>query len=191
MPMDIPILSFLIWMPIVAAIVMMLLGRDGESVKWFALVVSIVELLASLKLLSNSTSQAQMQFVEKQSWIAPFDIYYALGVDAISVTLIVLTAFMTLLVVIASWTNVKQQIKNYLVAFLLLEGLMIGVFCATDAILFYVFFEAMLIPMFLIIGIWGGPRRVYATIKFFLYTFFRFSFHVNCIDLYLSSYQYI
>ena len=171
MPMDIPILSFIIWMPIVAAIVMMLLGRDGESVKWFALVVSIVELLVSLKLLSNSTSQAQMQFVEKQSWIAPFEIYYSLGVDAISVTLIVLTAFMTLLVVIASWTNVKQQIKNYLVAFLLLEGLMIGVFCATDAILFYVFFEAMLIPMFLIIGIWGGPRRVYATIKFFLYTF--------------------
>jgi len=112
-----------------------------------------------------------MQFVEKHLWISSFDIYYALGVDAISITLIVLTVFMTLLVVIASWNNVKQDIHYYLAAFLILEGLMVGVFCALDAILFYVFFEAMLIPMFLIIGIWGGPRRVYATVKFFLYTF--------------------
>ena len=137
--MDMPILSLLIWMPIVAAVVLMFIGRDNETIKWFALIVSIIELLASLMLLINSKAQAEMQFVEKRNWIETFDIYYALGVDAISVTLIVLTVFMTLLVVIASWTNVKQQMKNYLAAFLLLEGLMVGVFCATDAILFYVF----------------------------------------------------
>jgi len=131
----------------------------------------VFQLALGLLLLIKSDIQAGMQFVEKHLWISSFDIYYALGVDAISITLIVLTVFMTLLVVIASWNNVKQDIHYYLAAFLILEGLMVGVFCALDAILFYVFFEAMLIPMFLIIGIWGGPRRVYATVKFFLYTF--------------------
>ena len=188
MHMDMPILSFLIWFPVAAAILMLWLGRDGAGIKWFALIVSIVELIASLMLLINSSAQASMQFVERLSWIEAFDIYYALGVDAISVTLIVLTVFMTLLVVIASWSNIKQQIKNYLAAFLLLEGLMVGVFCATDAILFYVFFEAMLIPMFLIIGIWGGPRRVYATIKFFLYTFLGSVFMlIALLYLYIQS----
>ncbi|MEM8844637.1 MAG: NADH-quinone oxidoreductase subunit M [Pseudomonadota bacterium] len=186
--MDMPILSLLIWLPIVAAVLLMFVGRDNENVKWFALVVSIIELILSFMLLANSKAQAEMQFIEKHSWIETFDIYYALGVDAISVTLIVLTVFMTLLVVIASWTNVKQQMKNYLAAFLLLEGLMVGVFCATDAILFYVFFEAMLIPMFLIIGIWGGPRRVYATIKFFLYTFLGSVFMlIALLYLYIQS----
>ena len=186
--MDMPILSLLIWMPIAAAVILMFVGRDSETVKWFALVVSIIELILSFVLLANSKAQAEMQFIEKHSWIETFDIYYALGVDAISVTLIVLTVFMTLLVVIASWTNVKQQMKNYLAAFLFLEGLMVGVFCATDAILFYVFFEAMLIPMFLIIGIWGGPRRVYATIKFFLYTFLGSVFMlIALLYLYIQS----
>tara|TARA_R110002049_G_scaffold252263_1_gene426716 strand:- start:12079 stop:13581 length:1503 start_codon:yes stop_codon:yes gene_type:complete len=170
--MDIPILSLLIWMPVFAAILIMLMGREiGEGMKWFALLVSIVEMILAILLISRSHITAQMQFVEKHRWIESFDIYYALGVDAISITLIVLTVFMTLVVVIASWTNIKHQIHHYLAAFLLLEGLMVGVFCALDAMLFYVFFEAMLIPMFLIIGIWGGPRRVYATVKFFLYTF--------------------
>ncbi len=165
-------LSLLIWLPILAAIMILFAGRgNGEQMKWFALIISLLELIVGLVLLVRSNSFAPMQFIEKHIWIERFDIYYALGVDAISVTLIVLTVFMTLLIVITSWQNVKTQLSHYLAAFLLLEGLMIGVFCALDAILFYVFFEAMLVPMFLIIGIWGGPQRVYATIKFFLYTF--------------------
>ncbi len=185
--MDFPILSLLIWMPIFASILIMLMGREiGEGMKWFALFVSIVEMILGILLISKSSVSADMQFIEKHSWIETFDINYALGVDAISITLIVLTVFMTLLVVIASWTNIKNQIHNYLAAFLLLEGLMVGVFCALDAMLFYVFFEAMLIPMFLIIGIWGGPRRVYATIKFFLYTFFGSVFMLIAL-LYLYS----
>ncbi len=185
--MDMPILSLLIWMPVFAAILIMLMGRElGEGMKWFALVVSIAEMILAVLLIAKSQITAEMQFVEKHLWIESFDIYYALGADAISITLIVLTVFMTLLVIIASWTNIKHQIHNYLAAFLLLEGLMVGVFCALDAMLFYVFFEAMLIPMFLIIGIWGGPRRVYATIKFFLYTFLGSVFMLIAL-LYLYS----
>jgi len=170
--MNMPILSLLIWMPIVAGVLIMIMGRDNsEGIKWFAVIISVIEIFLGLVLLARADNQPHMQLVEKHAWIPAFDINYALGVDAISVALIVLTVFMTFLVVIASWKNVKQQIHYYLAAFLVLEGLMVGVFCALDAILFYVFFEAMLIPMFLIIGIWGGPRRVYATVKFFLYTF--------------------
>ena len=165
-------LSLLIWLPIIAAVMIMFAGRgNGEQMKWFALVVSLVELIASLILLLRALPHGKFQFIEQHVWIERFNINYALGVDGISIALIVLTTFMTLLIFITSWRNIKNQVSNYLAAFLLLEGLMIGVFCALDAILFYVFFEAMLIPMFLIIGIWGGPRRVYATIKFFLYTF--------------------
>ena len=170
--MELPLLSLLIWMPIIAAILILFAGRgSGEQMKWFTLVVSIVELIASLILLVRAEPHGNFQFVEHHTWIERFNINYALGVDGISIALIVLTVFMTLLIVITSWHNIKNRVSHYLAAFMLLEGLMIGVFCALDAILFYVFFEAMLIPMFLIIGIWGGPRRVYATIKFFLYTF--------------------
>ena len=112
-----------------------------------------------------------MQFVEQQPWIGAFNAWYTLGVDGISMPLIVLTAFITPLVVIAGWTVIEKRPAQYLAAFLILEGLMIGVFAALDALLFYVLWEAMLIPMFVIIGVWGGPRRVYATVKFFLYTF--------------------
>ena len=165
----------------------MLMGRDNAGgMKWFATIISVIELGLGILLLVNSNIQADMQFIEKHLWISSFDIYYALGVDAISITLIVLTVFMTLLVIIASWNNVKHDIHYYLAAFLILEGLMVGVFCALDAMLFYVFFEAMLIPMFLIIGIWGGPRRVYATIKFFLYTFLGSVFMLVAL-LYLYS----
>ena len=185
--MDMPILSTLIWMPIIVGILIMLMGRDNaEGMKWFAAIFSLVEFALSMLLLLKSSAQAQMQFVEKHQWIAAFDINYALGVDAISISLIVLTTLMTLIVVIASWKNIKQDIHYYLAAFLMLEGLMVGVFCALDAILFYVFFEAMLVPMFLIIGIWGGPRRVYATIKFFLYTFLGSVFMLVAL-LYLYS----
>lgn len=185
--MNIPLLSILIWLPIIAGVLVMLLGRDNrEGMKWFAVFASFVELSLGIVLVIGSSNEASMQFVEQREWISSFNIYYALGVDAISITLIVLTVFMTLLVVIACWNNVKRDIHYYLAAFLVLEGLMVGVFCALDAILFYVFFEAMLVPMFLIIGIWGGPRRVYATIKFFLYTFLGSVFMLVAL-LYLYS----
>src|SRR5882757_4892522 len=166
-------LSFLIWLPIVAGIVVLVLGdRNIGAVRWIALVASIVTLLISLPLLAHFNSGTpDFQFIEKLPWIPRFDAWYALGVDGISLPLIVLTAFMTVPVVIAGWRVIETRPAQYYAAFLIMEGLMIGVFSATDALLFYFFWEAMLIPMFLIIGIWGGPRRVYATIKFFLYTF--------------------
>src|SRR5690606_31888550 len=114
----------------------------------------------------------QMQFVERAPWIQSFGIEYYLGVDGISMPLILLTTFMTVVVVIAGWEVIKIKVAQYMAAFLIMEGLMNGVFASLDAALFYVFWEAMLIPMFIVIGVWGGPRRVYATLKFFLYTFF-------------------
>ena len=185
--MQIPLLSLLIWMPIAAAVLILFAGRgSGEQMKWFALLVSVFEFIASILLLVCAEPHGHFQFKEQFIWIERFNINYALGVDGISIALIVLTVFMTLLIIITSWRNVKAQMSYYLAAFMLLEGLMIGVFCATDAILFYVFFEAMLVPMFLIIGIWGGPRRVYATIKFFLYTFLGSVFMLIAL-LYLYS----
>ena len=167
------LLSLMIWLPIAAGVVVLLLGDGGiVAGRWIALVATLATLLLAVPLVSAfDTSTAAMQFVEKLAWIPRFRAYYALGVDGISVPLIVLTAFMTVPVVIAGWTVIESRPAQYYAAFLIMEGLMIGVFAATDALLFYFFWEAMLIPMFLIIGIWGGPRRVYATIKFFLYTF--------------------
>ncbi|MFZ0007540.1 MAG: NADH-quinone oxidoreductase subunit M [Steroidobacteraceae bacterium] len=167
------LLSLMIWLPIAAGVVVLLLGDGGiVAGRWIALVATLVTLLLAVPLVSTfDTGTAAMQFVEKLAWIPRFRAYYALGVDGISVPLIVLTAFMTVPVVIAGWTVIESRPAQYYAAFLIMEGLMIGVFAATDALLFYFFWEAMLIPMFLIIGIWGGPRRVYATIKFFLYTF--------------------
>jgi NADH-quinone oxidoreductase subunit M len=168
-----PYLSVLIWLPIAAGIVVVLLGdKNIGAGRWVALVAAIATLLISLPLLAhfNSTT-ADFQFPEKLAWIARFHSNYALGLDGISLPLVVLTAFVTIPVIIAGWTVIEARPAQYFAAFLIMEGLMIGVFSATDALLFYFFWEAMLIPMFLIIGIWGGPRRVYATIKFFLYTF--------------------
>jgi NADH-quinone oxidoreductase subunit M len=167
------LLSLMIWLPIAAGVVVLLLGDGGiVAGRWIALVAALATLLLAVPLLGGfDTSTAAMQFPEKLAWIPRFRAYYALGVDGISVPLIVLTAFMTVPVVIAGWTVIESRPAQYYAAFLIMEGLMIGVFAATDALLFYFFWEAMLIPMFLIIGIWGGPRRVYATIKFFLYTF--------------------
>jgi NADH-quinone oxidoreductase subunit M len=168
-----PYLSVLIWLPIAAGIVVLLLGdKNIGAARWVALLAAIATLLISLPLLAhfNSTT-ADLQFPEKLAWIARFHSYYALGLDGISLPLVVLTAFITIPVIIAAWTVIEARPAQYFAAFLIMEGLMIGVFSATDALLFYFFWEAMLIPMFLIIGIWGGPRRVYATIKFFLYTF--------------------
>jgi NADH-quinone oxidoreductase subunit M len=167
------LLSILIWLPIGAGVLVLALGegRIGAG-RWLALVASLATLALTVPLWDQfDTGTAALQFVEKLPWIPRFQAYYALGIDGIALPLIVLTAFMTVPVVIAGWTVIETRPAQYYAAFLIMEGLMIGVFSASDALLFYFFWEAMLIPMFLIIGIWGGPRRVYATIKFFLYTF--------------------
>ncbi|MDG4867907.1 NADH-quinone oxidoreductase subunit M [Guyparkeria sp. 1SP6A2] len=168
-----PILSLLVWLPIAAGLAVMLFGNQrAASARWFALTVTVVVFLISLGLIVGfNTQTAAMQFVEHVPWIPSFGINYAMGVDGISMPLIVLTSFTTVLVVIAAWTVIKEKAHQYLAAFLIMEGMLNGTFAAMDAIVFYFFFEGMLIPMFIIIGIWGGPRRVYATIKFFLYTF--------------------
>jgi len=167
------LLSYLIWLPIGAGVLILLLGERNIVIgRWVALGASLVTLALTVPLWAHfDTTTAAMQFIEKLPWIPRFRAFYALGVDGISLPLIVLTAFMTVPVVIAGWSVIETRPAQYYAAFLIMEGLMIGVFAATDALLFYFFWEAMLIPMFLIIGIWGGPRRVYATIKFFLYTF--------------------
>jgi len=167
------LLSILIWLPVGTGVVMLLLGdRNVAAVRWLALLGSLGTLALAVPLWDSfNSSTAALQFTESLAWIPRFNAYYALGVDGISMPLIVLTAFMTVPVVIAGWSVIEQRAAQYFAAFLIMEGLMIGVFSASDALLFYFFWEAMLIPMFLIIGIWGGPRRVYATIKFFLYTF--------------------
>ena len=170
---DFPVLSVLTWLPVAAGVVLLLLGDSRAAFgRWLALAATLGTYAASVILWRDfDPTTAAMQFVERQPWIGAFNAWYHLGVDGISMPLIVLTAFITPLVVIAAWTTVEQRPAQYLAAFLILEGLMIGVFAALDSLLFYVLWEAMLIPMFVIIGVWGGPRRVYATIKFFLYTF--------------------
>ncbi len=166
------LLAVLIWLPIAGGFVVLGLGERVALAKWLSLAVSALTLLFSVPLYTAfKTGTAAMQFVERTSWIPAIHADYYTGVDGISMPLILLTTFTTVLIVIAGWSNIEKRIAQYFAAFLLLEGLMIGVFAALDAALFYVFWEAMLLPMFIIIGVWGGPRRVYATIKFFLYTF--------------------
>jgi len=166
------LLSLLISLPIVGGCIVIGLGRRDSAAKWVSLCVSILAFLLSIPLWARfNTGTADMQFVEHTAWIPSIHADFNIGVDGISMPLILLTTFTTVLIVIASWTNVAKRIAQYMGAFLILEGLMIGVFAALDAALFYVFWEAMLLPMFIIIGVWGGPRRVYASIKFFLYTF--------------------
>ncbi len=173
MSADWPILSLTIWLPIVGGFMVLASGDKAPNVsRWVALVVAILTFLVSLSLWSGfDAGTAQMQFVERAPWVPLFRIEYYLGVDGISMPLILLTTFVTVLVVIAGWEVIRYKPHQYMAAFLLMEGVMVGVFAALDAMLFYVFWEAMLIPMFIIIGVWGGPNRVYATIKFFLYTF--------------------
>jgi len=185
---SLPLLSLLIWAPILGGIFVLLVGKQqGEAAKLFSLVVSsLVFLLSTLLYFRFDTTSVLMQFVEYSGWIDTFNINYHLGVDGISVPLVLLTTFTTVLVVIACWVVIETRLSQYLAAFLILEGLMIGVFVSLDAILFYFFWEAMLIPMFLIIGVWGGPGRIYATIKFFLYTFLGSVFMLVAL-LYLYS----
>ena len=166
-------LSLAIWTPIVFGLVILPLGRDSQAslVRWLALAGSVLSFLVTLPLYTGfQAGTAQMQFVEKAPWIERFNIYYHLGVDGISLWFVLLTAFITIIVVIAGWEVIQKKVNQYMAAFLILSGLMIGVFAALDGLLFYVFFEATLIPMYLIIGVWGGPNRIYAAFKFFLYT---------------------
>ena len=187
---DFPLLSLLIWLPIAGGILLLVMDAMGnKACRETALIVSLGTFLLSLLLYTNfDLATAAMQFQEKVSWIAAFDANYHLGVDGISMPLIILTTFTTVLVVLAGWQVIKDRTAQYLASFLIMAGLMNGVFAALDGILFYVFWEAMLVPMFLIIGIWGGPNRVYATIKFFLYTFLGSVFMlVALIYMYLKS----
>lgn len=186
---DWPLLSLVIWTPIIGGLLLLALTKNNNSVntRFIALAISIITLLLSVPLYTDfNTTTAAMQFSEMTPWISTFNINYHLGVDGISMPLIVLTTFMTVIVVIAGWEVIKDKVEQYMAAFLIMEGLMVGVFSALDAALFYVFWEAMLIPMFIVIGIWGGENRVYATIKFFLYTFFGSVFMLIAL-LYLYS----
>jgi len=187
--MNWPLLSLLVWIPVIAGAVLLFVPEARSSLgRAIALVASLVSLALGLALLSGfELGTAAYQFQERTVWIAAFDIHYHLGVDGFSLPLIVLTALTTVLVVIAAG-SVSQRVNQYLGAFLILSGLMTGMFAALDAMLFYVFFEAMLVPMFLIIGIWGGPNRIFATIKFFLFTFFGSVFMlIALIWLYLQG----
>ena len=173
------LLSVLIWLPILGGLLLLVIGDDGDSrsakagmMRSSALLVTVLTFVLSTALyIGFDNSALAMQFVERSAWIDAINAFYYLGIDGISAPLILLTTFITPLVIISSWDVIKSRPAQYFAAFLILEGLMIGVFSALDGLLFYVFWEAMLVPMFLIIGVWGGERRVYATIKFFLYTF--------------------
>ena len=193
------LLSTLIWLPIIGGLLVLATGRGPAAAegafrwdRWVALAVSILTFVISVPLYTDfDVTTWNMQFVERVPWIPVFKVEYFLGVDGFSAPLILLSTFLTPLVVVAGWDVIKSRPAQYFAAFLILEGLMIGVFAALDALLFYVFWEAMLVPMFLIIGVWGGERRVYATIKFFLYTFLGSVFMlVALIYLYLQSDSY-
>jgi NADH-quinone oxidoreductase subunit M len=171
--MGFPILSLLTWLPIAGGLLVLLFGdKRIQAGRWLALITALAVFIASIPLYTNfDSAQYAFQFVERLPWIPAFHATYYFGVDGISLPLILLTTFITVPVLIAAWTVIEQRPAQYYAAFLIMEGLMIGVFSALDGLLFYFFWEAMLIPMFLIIGVWGGPKRVYATLKFFLYTF--------------------
>ena len=186
------LLEVLIWVPIVGGFLILGLGDRPSAARWVSLGVSTLTFAFSIPLWACfKTGTAEMQFAETGPWIPAIHSNFHIGIDGISMPLILLTTFTTVLIVIASWQNVAKRVAQYFAAFLILEGLMIGVFAALDGVLFYVFWEAMLIPMFIIIGIWGGPRRVYATIKFFLYTFIgSLLMLVALIYMYLKSGSY-
>jgi NADH-quinone oxidoreductase subunit M len=183
-------LSLLVWVPIGGGVLTLLLGEGRSSaVRWLALLTSLLTLGLTVPLWQHfDRGDVAYQFVERLPWIPQFHAEYYLGIDGISLPLIVLTAFMTVPVIITGWSVIEKRVAQYYAAFLILEGLMIGVFASLDSLLFYFFWEAMLVPMFLIIGIWGGPRRIYATVKFFLYTFIgSVLMLVALIYLYLKS----
>ena len=185
-----PILSTLVWLPIIGGLLVLFAGRNNPSVaKWLSLAVAGLTFILSIPLWLNfDTTTAAMQFEEKVAWIPMFNIYYHLAVDGLSMPLVLLTTFTQVLVIASAWDVIKDRVEQYMGAFLIMGGIMVGVFVALDSILFYVFWEALLIPMFIVIGKWGGPRRVYATMKFFLYTFFGSVFMlISFIYMYYQS----
>jgi NADH-quinone oxidoreductase subunit M len=186
------LLSILIWLPIAGGFALLAFGERAAAARWVALAIASATFIASIPLWTFfKAGTSTMQFVERTAWMPAVHSDFYIGVDGISMPLIVLTTFTTVLIVISGWESVEKRVSQYLAAFLILEGLMIGVFAALDGVLFYVFWEAMLLPMFIIIGIWGGPRRVYATIKFFLYTFIgSLLMLVALIYLYLKTGRY-
>ena len=171
---SIPYLSLAIWLPIVFGALILIVGRDEQPgmTRWLSLAGAIASFLVTIPLITGFDNAAHgMQFTELEPWIGQFNIFYSLGVDGLSLWFVPLTAFITIIVVISAWEVIQNRVAQYMGAFLILSGLMIGVFVAMDGLLFYFFFEATLIPMYIIIGIWGGENRVYASFKFFLYTF--------------------
>ena len=185
------ILSFTIWVPVLAGIAVLASADESKpnNTRWLALLGGIVSFLVSIPLYTQfNFADGGFQYQEGFSWIPAFNINYHLGADGLAVPLILLTSFTTLIVIISAWEVIQKRVAQYMACFLIMSGLMIGVFSALDAILYYVFWEAMLIPMFLIIGVWGGPNRVYATVKFFLYTLLgSLLMLVAFIYLYLST----
>jgi len=187
---SLPLLSLLIWLPILGGALTLMLGNGRpQAARWLALGTALLTFALSIPLFTGfDYTNGGMQFAESKVWIPAYDIMYRLGADGISIALIILTTLTTALVLIGAWSSIDKRVNQYVAAFLFLEGLMIGVFSALDAMLFYVFFEGMLIPMFIIIGVWGGPRRVYASVKFFLYTFLGSVFMlVGLVYLYLKG----
>src|SRR3990167_6657760 len=183
------ILSLLIWEPIIAGTLILLLSGDKfpTRARYIALMSSLITLVLSVIMYQHFDTQTYaMQFQQNYLWIKAYDIFYYIGVDGISMPLIILTCFTTLLVILTSWNTIQTKVGQYMAAFLIMQGMVIGVFSALDSILFYVFWEAMLIPMYLSIGIWGSDNRSYASIKFFLYTFFGSALMLVAI-LYLRS----
>ncbi|MBL8315217.1 MAG: NADH-quinone oxidoreductase subunit M [Rubrivivax sp.] len=167
------LLSIAIWLPVAFGVLLLAIGRDQNAgvVRALALVGAVASFLVTLPLVTGfDRTTAAMQFTEKMPWIERFNVHYHLGVDGLALWFVPLTAFITVIVVIAAWQVIEERVAQYMGAFLVLSGLLVGVFCALDGLLFYVFFEATLIPMYIIIGVWGGPNRVYAAFKFFLYT---------------------
>jgi len=166
------LLSLSIWVPIVGALLVLATGNDRNAglARMLALIVALAGFLVTLPIYANfDNTKSAMQFVEQAPWIPQYNIHYFLGVDGISMLFILLNSFITILVVLAGWQVIEKKVAQYMAAFLVMSGLMNGIFCALDAMLFYAFFEASLIPMYVIIGLWGGPNRVYAAFKFFLY----------------------
>jgi NADH-quinone oxidoreductase subunit M len=186
------LLSASIWIPIFFGLVVLALGNDRNpaAVKTVSLIGAIAGLLPTIPLILNfDRSSASLQFVEKLSWIERYNAFYHLGVDGLSVWFVILTAFITIIVVLAGWEVITERVAQYNAAFLILSGLMIGVFSAADGLLFYIFFEATLIPMYVIIGVWGGANRMYAAFKFFLYLTWLFT-HFSCHYLSVQPSQY-
>jgi NADH-quinone oxidoreductase subunit M len=185
-----PVLSTLIFLPVAGAVLLLLMGRARENlIKWLALTVSIITFILSIPLFTHfDKSTHVMQFVEKHEWIPSWNINYFLGLDGISILFVLLSALVTILCILISWNSVRTKVKEFYIAILIVEAAMIGVFCSLDFFLFYIFWEAMLIPMYLLIGVWGGPKRIYAAVKFFLYTLIgSVLMLVGIITLYLYS----